>query len=121
MNRRAIGIFIAATIAVMIIASTNVSIIIQQRQAYAASPTPSSLNDNLRANLGNRNQHLNQQGNCIRTDECARKSGQCPINPQCPQLSCLLLHYKSMYALSHHLEFLQLSQGNHHTREEAHG
>lgn len=69
MNRRAIGIFIAAIIAVMLIAATNLTPMIQQRQAYAASPT-SSLKDNLRANLGNRNQHLNQQGNCTRTDEC---------------------------------------------------
>jgi hypothetical protein len=56
MNRRTIGIFIAATItaaiAVMIIASTNVPIIIQQRQAYTASPTTSFLIDNLHANLG---------------------------------------------------------------------
>jgi hypothetical protein len=55
MNGRTIGILIAATITVMIIASTNVSIMIQQRQAYAASPSTSSLSDNLRANLGNRN------------------------------------------------------------------
>ena len=31
----------------------------------------SSFKDNIRANLENRNQHLNQQGNCIRTDGCA--------------------------------------------------
>jgi hypothetical protein len=49
--------------------ATNATILIHQRQAYAASIT-SSLKDNLRANLGNRNQHLNQQGNCIRTDGC---------------------------------------------------
>ncbi|HEX9317902.1 MAG TPA: hypothetical protein VF884_03105 [Nitrososphaeraceae archaeon] len=46
------------------------AIIIQQRQAYAAA-AHSPLKDNLRANLGNRNHHLNQQGNCIRTDGCS--------------------------------------------------
>ena len=54
----------------MLIASTNIVPMIQLRQANAASPTTSSFKDNLRANLGNRNQHLNQQGNCIRTDGC---------------------------------------------------
>jgi hypothetical protein len=34
------------------------------------SPT-SSFKDNIRANLENRNQHLNQQGNCMRNDGCA--------------------------------------------------
>jgi hypothetical protein len=64
---RTIGIII---VAVTLIAATNVALIMQQSHAYAASLT-SSLKDNLRANLGNRNQHLNQQGNCIRTDGCA--------------------------------------------------
>ena len=54
----------------MLIAATNVVSLKQQRQAYAASHT-SSLKDNLLANLGIRNQHLNQRGNCIRTDRCA--------------------------------------------------
>ena len=71
MNNTTIGIILVATIAAMLIASTNVSVIIQLRQAFAANPTTSSLKDNLRANLGNRNQHLNQQGNCMRTDGCA--------------------------------------------------
>lgn len=39
------------------------------QQANAASPT-SSFKDNIRANLENRNQHLNQQGSCIRSDGC---------------------------------------------------
>ena len=52
MNRRAIGIFIAAIIAVMLIAATNLTPMIQQRQAYASST--SSLKDNLRTNLGNK-------------------------------------------------------------------
>jgi hypothetical protein len=64
---RTIGFII---VVVMLIAATNVVLIIQQRQASAASLT-SSLKDNLRANLGDRNQHLNQQGNCIRADGCA--------------------------------------------------
>jgi hypothetical protein len=64
---RTIGFII---VVVTLIAATNVVLIIQQRQAYAASLT-SSLKDNLRANLENRNQHLNQQGNCIRADGCA--------------------------------------------------
>ena len=50
--------------------ATNATILIHQRQAYAASLT-SSLKDNLRANLENKNQHLNQQGNCIRTGVCS--------------------------------------------------
>jgi Collagen triple helix repeat (20 copies) len=70
MNNTTIGIILVATTAVMLIASTNLTPMIQHRQGYAASPT-ASLKDNLRANLGNRNQHLNQQGNCIRTDGCA--------------------------------------------------
>jgi hypothetical protein len=70
MKYAAIGIVIAATTAAIFIVATNVSLIIQQTQIYGANPT-SSLKDNLRANLGNRNQHLNQQGNCIRSDGCA--------------------------------------------------
>ena len=50
--------------------ATNAVPLIQQRQVYAPSFT-SSLKDNLRANLENKNQHLNQQGNCIRTNGCA--------------------------------------------------
>lgn len=65
-----IGIIIAATTAAMLIVATNVSLIIQQTQIYGANPT-SSLKDNLRANLVTKNQHLNQQGNCVRTDKCA--------------------------------------------------
>ena len=64
------GIIIVAVTALMLIAATNVILILQERQAYAASFT-SSLKDNLRANLGDKNQHLNQQGNCFRTNECA--------------------------------------------------
>jgi hypothetical protein len=71
MSRTTIGIILVATTAVMLIASTNIVPIIQPIQVYAASPTTASLKDNLRANLGNRNQHLNQHGNCIRTDGCA--------------------------------------------------
>jgi hypothetical protein len=70
MNNTTIGIILVSTTALMLIASTNIVPMIQHRQGYAASPT-SSLKDNLRANLGNRNQHLNQQGNCIRTDGCS--------------------------------------------------
>jgi hypothetical protein len=70
MKYAAIGIIIAATTAAMLIVATNVSLIIQQTQIYGANPT-SSLKDNLRANLVTKNQHLNQQGNCIRTDGCA--------------------------------------------------
>jgi collagen triple helix repeat protein len=70
MNNTTIGIIIAATISVMLIVSTNFIPTIQHRQTFAASPTTASLKDNLRANLENRNQHLNQQGNCMRTDGC---------------------------------------------------
>ena len=70
MKYAAIGIIIVATTAAMLIVATNVSLIIQQTQIYGANPT-SSLKDNLRANLGTKNQHLNQQGNCVRTDGCA--------------------------------------------------
>jgi hypothetical protein len=70
MNHTTTGIIIAAATAIMLIAATNAVPLIQQRQAYAARFT-SSLKDNLRANLENRNQHLNQQGNCIRTGGCS--------------------------------------------------
>jgi hypothetical protein len=70
MDHTTTGIIIAAVTALMLIAATNAVPLIQQRQVYAASFT-SSLKDNLRANLENKNQHLNQQGNCIRTNGCA--------------------------------------------------
>ena len=70
MNHTTTGVIIAAVTIVMLTAATNAVPLIQQRQAYGASFT-SSLKDNLRANLENRNQHLNQQGNCIRTNGCA--------------------------------------------------
>jgi hypothetical protein len=70
MNHTTTGIIIAAITAIMLIAATNVTLIIQERQAYAAS-LASSLKDSLRANLENKNQHLTQQGNCIRTGGCS--------------------------------------------------
>jgi hypothetical protein len=69
MNNATIGLILVTTIAVMLIVSANIFPTIQLRQANAASPT-AILKDNLRANLGSRNQHLNQQGNCMRTDGC---------------------------------------------------
>jgi hypothetical protein len=69
MNNATIGLILVTTIAVMLIVSANIFPTIQLRQANAAGPT-ASLKDNLRANLGSRNQHLNQQGNCMRTDGC---------------------------------------------------
>jgi hypothetical protein len=70
MNHTTTGIIIATLTGLMLIVATNAVPLIHQRQAYSASFT-SSLKDNLRANLENRNQHLNQQGNCIRTNGCA--------------------------------------------------